>query len=91
VQKKFNNNTVELSTLSNDDMEKVNITKLKEYRHNDTLVVVLINVINVQKKSKSKWDSHHNANHNAKLKGLPWTDSKPKPNEPNSLLWTNND
>ncbi len=31
VQIFFNNNTVELSTLSNDDMEKVNINKLKEY------------------------------------------------------------
>jgi hypothetical protein len=31
VQKVFNNNMVELSTLSNDDMEKVNINKLKEY------------------------------------------------------------
>jgi hypothetical protein len=30
VQKNFNNNTVELSTLCNDDMEKVNINKLKE-------------------------------------------------------------
>jgi hypothetical protein len=31
VQLFFNNNTVELSTLSNDDMEKVNIIKLKKY------------------------------------------------------------
>ncbi len=31
VQKVFNNNMVELSTLSNDDMEKININKLKEY------------------------------------------------------------
>jgi len=30
VQLFFNNNTLELSTLSNDDMEKVNINKLKE-------------------------------------------------------------
>jgi hypothetical protein len=30
VQLFFNNNTLELSTLSNDDTEKVNINKLKE-------------------------------------------------------------
>ncbi len=37
---------VKLSTLSNDhDMEKVNANKLKEYRHNDKLVVVMTNVV----------------------------------------------
>jgi hypothetical protein len=87
VQFVFNNNTVELSTLSNDDMEKVNINKLKEYWHNDTLVIIMTNVIIVQKKSKSKWDFHRNA----KPKGLPSTNSKPRPNKPSSLLWTNND
>jgi len=82
---------VELSTLSNDGMEKVNINKLKEYRHNNTPVVVMTNVVIVQKKSKSKWDSHHNANRNAKPKRLPWKNSKPRPNKPSSQLWTNND
>jgi len=47
----------------------------------------MTNVIIVQKKSKLRWDSHHKA----KLKGLPWTNSKPRPNKPNSLLWTSND
>jgi hypothetical protein len=87
VQKVFNNNTIKLSTLSNDDMEKVNIKKLKECRHNDTPIIVTTNVVIVQKKSKSRWDSRGNAKH----KGLPWTNSKPRPNKPSSLLWTSND
>jgi hypothetical protein len=33
---------------------KININKLKEYRHNNTLVVIITNVIIVQKKSKLK-------------------------------------
>ncbi len=56
MQKVFNNNLVELSTLSNDDKEKVNINKLKDYRHNDTLIIIMTNVIIVQKKSKLRWD-----------------------------------
>jgi hypothetical protein len=70
---------------------KININKLKEYQHNNILIVVITNVIIVQKKSKLKWDSHLNANRNAKPKGLPSTDSKPRANEPSSLLWTCND
>ncbi len=66
---------------------KINIKKLKEYRHNNTQVVLMTNVIIVQKKSKSKWNSHYNA----KLKGLSWIDSKPRLNEPNSFLWTSID
>jgi hypothetical protein len=47
----------------------------------------MTNVIIVRKKSKSRWDFYHNA----KPKGLPWTDSKPRPNKPSSFLCTNND
>jgi hypothetical protein len=47
----------------------------------------MTNAIIAQKKSKSKWNSHRNA----KLKGLPWIDSKPRLNEPSSLLWTSID
>ncbi len=46
----------------------------------------MANVVTVQKKSKSKWDFHHNA----KPKWLPWTNSKPRPNKPSSMLWTHN-
>jgi hypothetical protein len=46
----------------------------------------MAHVVTIQKKSKSRWDSHRNA----KLKGLPWSNSKPRPNEPSSLLWINN-
>jgi hypothetical protein len=70
---------------------KININKLKEYRQNNTLVVIITNVIFVQKKSKLKWDSHLNAKCNAKPKGFLWTNSKPRPNKPSSLLWTCND
>jgi ribosomal protein L18E len=45
VQRNFNNNMDELSTLSNDDMEKINVNKLKEYQHNNKLVVVMTNVV----------------------------------------------
>ncbi len=68
-----------MSTLSNDDMDKVNINKLKEYWHNDTWVVVMANVVTIQKKSKSKWDSHHNA----KPKWLPSTNSTPNQDQTN--------
>jgi hypothetical protein len=47
----------------------------------------MTNVVIVQKKSKLKWDFHRNA----KPKGLPWINSKPKPNETIGLLWTSND
>jgi hypothetical protein len=60
VQKVFNNNTFKLSTLTNDDMEKVNIDKLKEYHHNNTPIIIMTNVVTIQKKSKLKWDSHRN-------------------------------
>ncbi len=73
VQIFFNNNMVKLSTLSNDDREKVNINKLKEYQHNDTPIIIMTNVVTIQKKSKSRWDSYRNGNCNAKLKKLPWT------------------
>jgi hypothetical protein len=79
VQFFFNNNTVKLSTLSNDDMEKVNINKLKEYQHSDTYHYDKCSYYT--KEAKSRWDSYRNA----KLKILPWTDSKPRPNEPSSL------
>ncbi len=67
-------------------MEKVNINKLKEYWHNDTPVIVTKNVVTIQKKSRLKWDFHCNA----KPKGLPWINSKPRPNKPSLLLWTSN-
>ncbi len=43
----FKNNKVKLSTLSNDDMEKVNINKLKEYQHTDTPIIIMTNVITI--------------------------------------------
>jgi hypothetical protein len=58
---------------------------------NASLIVVMTNVVTIQKKSRSRWDSHRNANHNAKCKGLPWIESKPRPNKPSSLLWNSND
>jgi hypothetical protein len=67
VQIFFNNNTIKLSTLSNDDMEKLNINKLKEYQHNDTPILIMTNVVTIQKKSKLRWDSYRNGNRNAKL------------------------
>jgi hypothetical protein len=54
IQKMFNNNIMESSTISNDDIENININKLKEYHHDNTLIVVMIIIIIVNIKHINK-------------------------------------
>jgi hypothetical protein len=50
---KNDNNIVELTNLSNDDMERVNINKLKEYQHGEPPIVIVVIVVNCYKKTWS--------------------------------------
>jgi hypothetical protein len=50
----FNNNTVELSTISNEGAERVNINKLRVYHHNNPPTNVIIMVIIVDTKPSGK-------------------------------------
>jgi hypothetical protein len=42
IQKMFANNTVELSTISDEGVERININKLKVYHHNPPTNVTII-------------------------------------------------
>jgi hypothetical protein len=53
VQKIFNNSTVELSTLSNNDVERVNINKLKKYHHGETPTIIMTVIVNIKGRVKS--------------------------------------
>jgi hypothetical protein len=82
VHKTFNNNIIELTTLGDDEAEKVNINKLKEY-HSKSVVTNLM-VANVHVK---RYPSRYHQSKTptivpknslklvSKLRRLPWTDS----------------
>jgi hypothetical protein len=53
MQEMCNNNTVELNNLSNNDVERVNINKLKKYRFSETLTMVMTIVVNIERNVKS--------------------------------------
>lgn len=54
LQKMLNNNIVELFTINNDDMEKININNLKGYCHENTLIVIMTIVVeDLTRKSNS--------------------------------------
>ncbi len=71
IQKKVNNNIMELSTISNDDIENININKLKGYHHDNTLIVIMtiIIIVNIKHITKPKNKNEHNV----KQKNIPWT------------------
>jgi len=83
MQKKIDNNIVELSTISNYDVEGVNINKLKGYCHNciPIYVVMIILIINTKPSNKSR--KRHGKGGRSPNQ-LPWLKSKPK-----NLPWTN--
>jgi len=66
IQKKFNNNIMELSTISNDDIENININKLKGYHHDNTLIVVMIIIIIVNIKHINKPKNRNEDNFKSK-------------------------
>jgi hypothetical protein len=47
IQKMFDNNTMELSTISDDEVKRVNINKLKTYHHDNPPIDVIITVITI--------------------------------------------
>ncbi len=52
MQKIFNNNMVESSTLNNSDVEKVNINKLKKCHHGETPTIIMTIIVNIRKRVK---------------------------------------
>jgi hypothetical protein len=52
MQKIFNNNMVESSTLNNSDVEKVNINKLKKCHHGETPTIIMTIVVNIRRRVK---------------------------------------
>lgn len=87
MQKKFNNNMVELSTLNNSDMERVNINKLKKCCHGETPTVIMTIIVNIIIRVKLAQKN----NENTKPTNFPWTNSKTKPNEFGPKLSSRND
>jgi hypothetical protein len=43
---------VELSTLNNNDVERVNINKLKKYQHGETPIIIMTVVVNIKRRIK---------------------------------------
>ncbi len=87
MQKIFNNNTVELSTLSNKDVERVNINKIKEYHHGETPTIIMTIIVNIEGRVKLVWKK----NEHTTPTNLPWTDCKTRPKELELELWNKND
>jgi len=50
----FDNNTMELSTISNEGAKKVNINKLKVYRHNNAPTNVIIVIVTIDTRPGGK-------------------------------------
>ncbi len=59
VPKKKDNNTIELSTISNDDVKIININKLKGYCHNHTPTDDVIVAVMVDTKPSHKPRRRH--------------------------------
>ncbi len=56
IQKMFDNNIVELSTISNEEADRVNINKLKVYHHNNppTNVIIMVVIVDTRPSGKIK-------------------------------------
>jgi hypothetical protein len=86
VQKIFDNNIVELSTMGNDDVERVNINKLKEYHHNFPPTNIMVTIVTIEmyleEKSKTKKRKETNPRNPpcyvSKPENLAWIDCKPR-------------
>jgi hypothetical protein len=70
IQKMLNNNIMELSTISNDNIQNININKLKGYHHDNTLIVIMIIIIIVNIKHITKPKNRNEDN--IKPKNMPW-------------------
>jgi hypothetical protein len=85
VHKTFKNNNVKLTTLSNDEVERVNINKLKEYHSKNVVADVMVANVHV----KRYLSRYHRGRTSTvvpkklsrlvpKPRKLPWTSSIPK-------------
>jgi hypothetical protein len=81
IQKMFNNNIVELSTISDEGEERVNNNKLKAYHHHNPSTSVIITIVTIDTRLNGKIRNRHRKkskpnfppNLYAKPKNLPWT------------------
>jgi hypothetical protein len=76
IQKMFNNNIVELSTISDEGVETVNNNKLKAYHHNNPPTSVIIAVVTVDTIPNGKIKNRHKKKN--KLNFPPNLHTKPK-------------
>jgi hypothetical protein len=59
IQKMFDNNIMELSTISDEGAKRVNINKLKAYHHNNPPTNVIITIITFDTKPSGKFKNRH--------------------------------
>jgi hypothetical protein len=86
IQKMLDNNSVELSTINDEGVERVNINKLKVYHHNNPPTNVIIVVVTVDIRPSGKIKNRHRKktkptfppNLYTKPKNLPYTCQKPR-------------
>jgi hypothetical protein len=64
IQKIFDNNIMELSTISDEGAEKININKLKTYHHNNPQTNVIIMAIIIDTKYSRKNRNKHERKEN---------------------------
>jgi hypothetical protein len=87
IQKMFDNNTMELSTISNEGVKRVNINKLKTYHHNNPPTNVIIMDVIVDTRHSGK-KPNFPPNLHTKPNNLPWIDPKPiKTFNDNDIEW----
>jgi len=85
IQIFFDNNIMELSTISDEGVERININKLKAYHHEnpptDVIVVVIVDIrLNgkIRNTHRKKNKPNFPPNLYTKPKNLPWIDRKPR-------------
>ncbi len=61
---------MELSTLNNNDVERVNINKLKKYQHGETPIIIMTVVVNIKRKIKLVWRKNENTKPNIYLRPI---------------------
>ncbi len=82
----FDNNSIELSTISDEEVEKVNINKLNAYHHDNPPIDLIITIIAVDTRPSWKIKNRHRKrsklnfppNLHTKSKNLPWINPKPR-------------
>ncbi len=86
IQKVFDNNIVELPTISDEGVERVNINKLNVYHHNNPQTNVIITTITIDTRPSGKIKNRQRKKNKpnfppnlySKPTNLPWIDPKSK-------------